>query len=580
MKKRFLNVQYLGQPARIDTKDMEDLSQICKEVLVAFKEITVSYSKIQLYDNDNSLVNDLDEIAEVYYKKLKENGLSLTVQLLPSPTSSRQPIDANLLASAGTVLSYEVAQRNIDTNLTTFWLSLPETSPSNDILTFPIIPKFFPEGLKAIYIRQSYIDLFAMILNLEKEELHCGKKLHRMAITGNPGIGKSVFLFYVLWRLSLICTTETVILRREKDEGRILVFQRNDCWITKNPDLIDQYLDDKCTWYLTDTLSKPPGEIVKAVTIVVSSPATKHYSEFLKHSATDILRFLPVWSLEELHASCSLFSTMEDQVTERHTLIGGLVRFVLEKKEQDLRKLINEAMNKTDFGKLKNINMQEKDKVDEFSHRVIHFIIDSETFEKCGLQFSSEFVLNEALTRLQLTTIQKQTEFLLRTENVGVLGSYRGHVFEAIAHTKISQGGKFRIRPLDGGNEEVLQLPKMDQRLFKEFYDCRKGVYWKPVSKSYACIDSLILDQAVFQMTVSESHPIKMQRMADIVQTFGFLPLYFVVPSSISESFKMQPFHTVGGKVTQSIPKNLRNLKQWAFCIDLEGKKRKLDSIE
>ena len=89
MKKRFLNVQYLGQPARIDTKDMEDLSQVQEKVLVAFKEITVGYSKIQLYNKYNALVDDLDDVPDDYYKKPKEGGLSITIQLLPSPTLSR-----------------------------------------------------------------------------------------------------------------------------------------------------------------------------------------------------------------------------------------------------------------------------------------------------------------------------------------------------------------------------------------------------------------------------------------------------------------------------------------------------------
>ena len=55
-----------------------------------------------------------------------------------------------------------------------------------------------------------------------------------MAITGTPGTGKSVFLFYILWRLANGETTKTVILHRNSDFGRIYVFQNDGSWMTRN----------------------------------------------------------------------------------------------------------------------------------------------------------------------------------------------------------------------------------------------------------------------------------------------------------------------------------------------------------
>ena len=128
-----------------------------------------------------------------------------------------------------------------------------------------------------------------------------------MAITGNPGIGKSVFLFYMLWRLSSIETVGAVLRHRAKDRGLIYVFEKERCWITRNLRIIDNLLILPNTWYLTDTLDPPPAEI-RAVTVLVASPARKHYKEFLKYSSTDSLRYLPVWSLEELHCDAGLYN--------------------------------------------------------------------------------------------------------------------------------------------------------------------------------------------------------------------------------------------------------------------------------
>jgi hypothetical protein len=99
--KRFLNVLYEKQPARIDTKDMEDISQVQEKVLLAFKEITVGYARVQLWQKtatENTRIEDLDDIPDEYYLKPKNGGLSLTIVLLTSPTPSRQASEISLVA--------------------------------------------------------------------------------------------------------------------------------------------------------------------------------------------------------------------------------------------------------------------------------------------------------------------------------------------------------------------------------------------------------------------------------------------------------------------------------------------------
>jgi DNA replication protein DnaC len=86
--------------------------------------------------------------------------------------------------------------------------------PKEDILYFTCIPSFFADDMYALLIRESYASLFELIIyNL----LELGK--HRMAITGNPGIGKSHFVFYIMWKISTMDGVGTVVLRRAKDGG-------------------------------------------------------------------------------------------------------------------------------------------------------------------------------------------------------------------------------------------------------------------------------------------------------------------------------------------------------------------------
>ena len=94
--KRFLNVKYENQPTQIDTKDMEGFVQVQKEVLAAFEEITVGFSKVQLWNKNGDVsqfteLDDLDDIKalpEEYFAE--EDGLFLTVQLPPAISTELQ----------------------------------------------------------------------------------------------------------------------------------------------------------------------------------------------------------------------------------------------------------------------------------------------------------------------------------------------------------------------------------------------------------------------------------------------------------------------------------------------------------
>jgi hypothetical protein len=120
-----------------------------------------------------------------------------------------------------------------------------------------------------------------------------------MAIAGTSGVGKSVFLFYILWRLANLETTKTVALHRRSDGESIYVFQNDGCWMTRHLDYVDMFLEDPTTWYLTDALLQSPDR-AKGVTIVVSPPEEKYYSKFPDLSHVAPLHYLPIWSLEEL----------------------------------------------------------------------------------------------------------------------------------------------------------------------------------------------------------------------------------------------------------------------------------------
>ena len=428
-----------------------------------------------------------------------------------------------------------------DPKLTKFWNSLREISKVDGFLYFHIRAEFFPNRMKSfLYVRKAYEDMFDIIY---KNHIHEDpvKQFHGMAITGTPGIGKSVFLFYTIWRLANMKVKGAVILHRQLDAGEIYVFQNEGCWMTMNRKHIRLLLKDPDTWYLTDALLPPPGQL-SAVTILVSPPFKEYYSTFLSMSHVAPLHYLPVWSLEELKLVAKAYLKEPVYVEERFDKIGGVPRYVLE-KDMDLDDHIDDAIKLLTLNKLMSIASGEVLKDEEISHRIVHFDVRPPFYHRRTLMMASNHVLEEALRKFLCSSENDMKQFILWSDGVPSLAPLRGTVFENYVHEKLSKEGEFLVRPLDDGTKSTLKVP---QRKFQRFWnvsECKDlNVYYRVAKKNQTCIDSLIVNEGYFQVTTNLEHPIEKQKMRDMVDVLGMKKLYFVVPHTIFEKFEKQNF--------------------------------------
>ncbi|KAF0683171.1 Aste57867_24764 [Aphanomyces stellatus] len=441
------------------------------------------------------------------------------------------------------------------TPLEAFWESLPTLVPENGILKFASVPPFFPNNMNFLLIRASYQSMFEKIKsNLENPDVM--RRYNRMAITGNPGIGKSLFLFYVMWRISSMRGIRTVILHRQKDRGLIYVFEKSEktrCWTTRDLGQIDKFLFRRDTWYLTDTLNPPPGEVA-AMTILVASPARKHYKEFLKYSSTDELRYLPVWSLDELKQVADLYKATAEDVQRRYCLIGGIPRYVLEKAGHDLTEVIDSAVSRLNIEKFNLIASGALDKEDEISHII----------------FSSLYVTEKALDLFSNSQRNKLCEFLLNNDPASITAGLRGNLFEAYSHRVLSAGGTFAYRNLEDGTTGSFTLPQRQSDRFSDISECQSKKYFIPWNPNYRCVDSYIPGEYLFQMTVSDQHPIDKAKMEAISRAAKLSSLYFVVPQSSYMDFKPQRLDEKDKKRQGKIRKVVKKLlAQYVVGIEI-----------
>jgi hypothetical protein len=487
------------------------------------------------------------------------------LQALPEASSS-DPMTIKDVNSPTQKFSHE---------LSLFWKSLSTLQVEEDFLQFSARHYLLPSHLSHLYVRQCYVDLFEIIEN------NVALKLQRFALTGTPGVGKSAFLFYVLWRLASIQENETVILHRACDGNRVFVFTKTNCYNTFGLERVIHMLDDPTTWYLTDTLAPPPGQYL-ATTILVASPDRRHYSEFLKHTLGVHLHFLPVWTLDELLTLGKKYSLSEDVVQERFQKIGGIPRFIQSK--WDLNTIIDDALSRVNIQRLSHITCQELCSEKGMWHIIAHLHLvevkeESVIYTRAFPQMASHYVTERALKKFIKSETQELTDFLNRLTPTSEVASLQGSLFEGLAHIKLAKGGTFKYRSLDKNITQVgtLNLTPLRTGHFFNVSECKDlETYFIPRNPQHACIDSYAPSVGFFQMTINLHHGIKDEPMKKILSSSKEERLYFVVPEHLFEAFPRQRWINPNGRILDDYDakpskrrrKNVyRKLKQFVILI-------------
>ena len=165
----------------------------------------------------------------------------------------------------------------------------------------------------------------------------------------------------------------------------------------------------------------------------------------------------------------------------------------------------------------------EVDSKDDVSHFLIHVSPKPDTYEKKTISFASSYVSEHVARKFQLVEHDKLKQFLIGGQEFSPFGSIRGFLFEGYVHNLLRGGGTFRIRDLSNPSKEPfpLQIPKCNEVVIRKYDDkVDKMAYCRPLASNWGAVDSWILDVGVFQITISENHPIKAKPIRELVCTF------------------------------------------------------------
>ncbi|RHZ81442.1 hypothetical protein Glove_120g113 [Diversispora epigaea] len=478
-----------------------------------------------------------------------------------------------------------------DDDLNKFWHALKNAPCDNRFLKLSENTRFLGKerGSSTLFIRKCYRDLKNVVLD---------HKIDKLRITGNLGIGKTFFGYYLLY---LLAQQDATVVYDNYNETKPFVFEGKNAFISND---IDVYLRKKSVWYIVD--GKEPKD-VNAKTILVCSLKKEHYWNFDKYTGVVTIRYMPTWKWKEIK---ECWKELYPQKIKKETAWdlfmkwGGIPRFVLEKGNDETyqNKLTDAIPNcKMDIFDFIGESFVGKD---DISHMIVHLcvnlpiedddelvndeLVDDELIDDelvvpndsghqldrngntpytlITIRFASEYVKKKVTLQLEACIRER----LLEKIKAGTSSPLLGSSFEYIAHRILQNGGNFDVRPLEEYDiknyDDLLAKVNLLQQSLPLYFDkntidkIENNKYYQPSAKNFPSIDSIIAPNKVFQMTIAKDHPIKMSDLKTLYNKFGgetanhLIYYYFVVPEHLYKDYKVQKIINSNGDYTQIIP--------------------------
>jgi hypothetical protein len=455
---------------------------------------------------------------------------------------------------------------------------------SNNFITWSDkIPLSGFESISQLFVRESYVKIYDLIMH----RIDAGSRHH--LVTGVPGIGKSSFSLYFLWRYlrdnrgPVLCEFNyNTILMIEPNSSYL---QRADCLVQslRYPYLVD--LNDKVE----------PEKGVGSFTVVFSSPDPSRYKEMMKIQ-TSSRYIMPVWTWDELHQLWShtsnsldliqleLFPSME-LLSSRFQLVGGIPRLCFKNKNFNLLETVRTRINVKGIDFLIQFLRSGFSVIDEeISHLLIHrhpdendgYLTDSDNYA-----FASDEIFRRMIFAHNNALLTESLNYF--NQGLGAKGGTgAGDLFQKLCLGICRIAGPYTITTFPSDNpvvEKILQVPTdgvlTDFKCESESIVIRQNYLYIPAQKNFESGDAFYLspenELIVIQVTVGYSHPVKMNGLVKISELFADFPisnyhLVFLVPTNPQLNSR-QPIITKEIKVATNKPDVVKQfeMNQWRF---------------
>ena len=438
-------------------------------------------------------------------------------------------------------------------------------SQDQELLPYP------QDQIKKLYVRKCYEDVFHLFL----------KDINRksFAISGTPGIGKSFFFVYILYRLIKNYTEKTLSFKPNR-----IIYQMGftfECFdlqqqiVTRTTKFdAEELVREQDTFYVIDGRTSDPLAS-SCIVLFISSPRSELYKDYVKQKKAKEWYF-PVWNREELDA-CQHHCYPDlpiEMLQKRHRIYGGIARFVFHNDYSiSVPKKMQSALN--DVNAVRGVKYIQTTDIFPSSHTLLQILVgddEGNSYQFTDLDVASEYVGEQLWIRHSAQMITNLQEMFGGSPN-----EISRHLFEIYGHTVFSVGKRtLKCRCLESGTVSEITLEALHgqritfgkdtiptaQDLFRKYYEPTDD-------DSFPAIDSLS-SQGMFQFTVAADHPIRGVQILDrLCKLYDEPKLYFVVPPHRFAAFGEQSFKAKRGNDDVKCVK-IQQLKQYVLELPVQ----------
>ena len=421
-------------------------------------------------------------------------------------------------------------------------------------------------GDMKIFERESYLKIYDL-LDSQKYTL----------VSGNPGIGKSYFALYIIWRLmkenelfSIIYVNKVEGYSAYISKDMVAVVPVRDCLS------LTHYINAN-TWYIHDCGThdgKPAMYIASQCfkTVVCSIPDWNNYADFVKEGSKCGIQllYMPPWSLLECQTWNAELEGNSVNYEDRFWHWGGNARQVFHNSYSitDLDQAVRVVHDANTI--LRKLNDVTAGRGTLDSHRLLHLFPTDDSYNAIEVRFASRYVSQQVYRKLVNKSVDGVLELIKTCSGQPTLAGIRGPLFEQLSHENFFKCKEYDVRNLRTGEQSTLKVKADRNENFSEFSQVKdRNVYYYPVSKTFTSIDSILPTDKAFQMTVVEKHPVQYHGLTLVKDQLNcrVLELYFVVPNENFANFEIQKYLTTKNTVCKDQDKN--DIEQFVLSMDI-----------
>ncbi|KAG3232798.1 hypothetical protein PI124_g22126 [Phytophthora idaei] len=432
-----------------------------------------------------------------------------------------------------------------------FFSQLSTVDQVNSWLQFPALLPLTERQM--LYVRSSYKSIASQALS----KVDPNRRKYAV-VTGTPGVGKSVFVYYVMWRLI-------------KDKKRVLFITRqppiyfdgttiHEC--KQLPYSGNQQFWSPDLWCLVDSVD--PTNVVgmpieRCSVLLASTPRRDCIGEFKKLTPTPDVFYMPLWSKEELVTIAPMYPHAAAVWENRFECLGGVPRLVLQDIETDPQAWLMSACNSCsldDCITLVSIYSEINSKT-KIAQILIH-IHSQEPYREYEVVYASDLAM-QLIVRTKWRLDRAKLQSLLGSSDGNPLAqSLCGYIFELYSMDRLEQGGTFVYRKLLSGKSKrkrgtpadgTIDIPRSSQpRQIAEQVkvDQHANQLYVPRSSNYTAIDAWMPQFGGFQMTVGKTHDIKGGAADDLAKLGpNGNRLFFLLPPLYYKTFTKKTPQTI-----------------------------------